>query len=445
MADGYTARKALVDFGFVNGWLYGDALPDDDFLFETLLETMGRISDYATSGALEKSPADPYAFAKFIYDVGKLRGLLWSHPIPQAVSEALGRLLRFVTGCEEFPCLLIGHESSSESKAEMLSDGARDALLHAASEGKCLFRLGLCGGVDATQDAIVRYTCQGLGATDFAEAKEWSEEARREWEVEQKAGAAEPAVESTKAKVAPPQDDAEPDSTAVPQALALDLSVNPFNPSGKRGTREWTPEQRETQANRARGQKKPPFDSDFDSVKGDFDAGMSTGAIGKKWGCSDTHIRNFLTRHGVDPRRSKNSPRAEVSEEHETGQNAQESESLGENQAQQPQALDVESDAGNVFELIDEDEEQADGEAAVSEPDLDSRRITVSLPGRAGMVDRQLTDSDWPDIKEMLSRGRDQKAIASDYDVDPEDLHFFIASNQRREAKQPPGEAHAPL
>lgn len=65
-------------------------------------------------------------------------------------------------------------------------------------------------------------------------------------------------------------------------------------------------------------------------------------------------------------------------------------------------------------------------------------RITVPTPRRKS----QLTDADWPEIKTMLADGRSREAIASDYDEEVEDLDFFIASSERREAKSP-GEAGA--
>lgn len=73
-------------------------------------------------------------------------------------------------------------------------------------------------------------------------------------------------------------------------------------------------------------------------------------------------------------------------------------------------------------------------------------RLTVAHPGYAGKrEDGQINDEDWPHIKARLDGGDTPRAIASDYDVDPADVDFFIASHQRREAKQSPGESHAPL
>jgi hypothetical protein len=50
--------------------------------------------------------------------------------------------------------------------------------------------------------------------------------------------------------------------------------------------------------------------------------------------------------------------------------------------------------------------------------------------------DGTLTDSDWPDIKARLARGDGLTDIAGDYDLDEEDLSYFVESWRRREAKQ---------
>lgn len=86
----------------------------------------------------------------------------------------------------------------------------------------------------------------------------------------------------------------------------------------------------------------------------------------------------------------------------------------------------------------EEQPDEADSQPAAPAFTEAELRITVPVPRRKS----QLADDDWPEIKEMLAAGRDRKLIASDYDEDPEDLDFFIASCQRREAKSP-GEAGA--
>lgn len=78
-------------------------------------------------------------------------------------------------------------------------------------------------------------------------------------------------------------------------------------------------------------------------------------------------------------------------------------------------------------------------------PAIDHERLITVHNGYAGKRDpgQPLTDDDWPDIKVRLAKSPDRRAIAGDYDVDLEDLNFFIASCQRREGKSP-GEAPAP-
>lgn len=71
-------------------------------------------------------------------------------------------------------------------------------------------------------------------------------------------------------------------------------------------------------------------------------------------------------------------------------------------------------------------------------------KLVTDHSGFAGKRDpgQPLTDDDWPDIKARLAKSPDRRAIASDYDVELDDLNFFIASCQRREGKTP-GEALA--
>ena len=79
-------------------------------------------------------------------------------------------------------------------------------------------------------------------------------------------------------------------------------------------------------------------------------------------------------------------------------------------------------------------------------PAVDPTRLITVHNGFAGnREDGQLRDEDWPDIKSRLARGETKAAIAGDYEAELEDLDYFIASCQRREAKRSLGEAPAPL
>ena len=199
--------------------------------------------------------------------------------------------------------------------------------------------------------------------------------------------------------------------TSLPQAQSKETTTDP---------RGWTPERRAAQAERAKDRRKRPFDEDFEAVKADFDAGMSPAAIGRKWGCSDTHIRNFFMNHGVDPRRGRRRDR-------DGGQS-------------EPSVEQHEAPRAAVSEFSEE--------PAVTESPQ-PHRLMLAHPGYAGRrKDGQLVESDWPDIREMLAQGRTHSAIAGDFDVEVEELDFFIASQRRREGKEasrPSGEAPAPL
>src|SRR5262249_26473806 len=134
----------------------------------------------------------------------------------------------------------------------MLSDHARDILSETTGEGRCPFRSGLNGEIDATPEAIARYVQQELGAMSRDEADQWAGEARQEWKSEQASQPADTTTEIEGIDAIHAEESVErlPDNTS--QAPAVTRPVNPFNPSGKKGKREWTPEQRAEQAERAR-------------------------------------------------------------------------------------------------------------------------------------------------------------------------------------------------
>lgn len=74
---------------------------------------------------------------------------------------------------------------------------------------------------------------------------------------------------------------------------------------------------------------------------------------------------------------------------------------------------------------------------------VDTDRLLTVHNGYAGKRDDgTLTESDWPDIKARLAKSPDRRAIASDYDVDIDDLNAFITMHQGREARSS-GEAQA--
>lgn len=407
----YTMKNAIVDLGFIEAYARVTHLPGDDIWFDAFLDALGRVEVFVRAGHLLGGHSSPADLSAFLYDIGFLRGSIWNDKIPYSISEAIKNVIALVSGHHD------QYTDRPEPKEEMLSDSDRDVLLNAAEQGECLFSIPLRGGISATQDAIVRYTAQELGAADFREAKEWSEQATREHEAARDPEAVESAPDGTGGEPPPPIKDAEPNAPIASNAPEQSFPVNPFNPNGKRGQRDWTPEQRAEAAERARNQhkEKPPLDSDLEAVKADWEAGVPFAQIGRKWNCSDAHIRNFLKKHGINPNRGRANPKA----------------------IEQPAPDAAEADMATAVATIEE-EEAADFPAAITLPE------PASTPS-------PLDPDDWPDIQQMLATGKSRQAIASDYDVLVDDLNAFIEAQLkatqeriREKAKeQPLGESLA--
>jgi hypothetical protein len=506
MSSDYGAKRAIADLGFIEAYSRMANLPGNDIWFEAFMEALNRIEAFVHKGYLLNGGASPEELSGFLYDVGFMRGSIWNDKIPYAVSETLKSVVDFLTGHAAW-CSI-----RPEPKEEMLSDHARDVLSYEASEGRCLFRPGLGGEIDATPEAVSRYVQQELGAMDRNEAEQWAEEARQKWEAEQPSQPLAPSADLSQAEAAPTEEvSAQAESLSQPHVVSQ--PVNPFNPSGKMGRREWTPEQRAAQAERAKNYaKEHPLirDDQLDEVKADFESGMSWSKIGRKLGCSGGNVRNFLKKHGVDvirdrskseamqsadrtggrpslteeqiqtiiSEKAKGTPSKEIGEmidrsqhavdvkyselkkeghvpeyhlaqeaieERKAAANAQRAESMRAYHARREGVSSGEAGDSDGNVTIDETDAESEVPSIVPEP-TPPHRLTVAHPDYAGKrEDGQVNDDDWPDIKTRLDRGDTRRAIASDYDVELEDLDFFISSNQRREAKQPPGEARAPL
>ncbi len=258
MAD-YTLKHALIDIGFLVGYLkmaiVSKQIADED---EGLWYLLEQVDDLAVKGRLHDNQSPEEADRMLVMSVGELKGRIWHTPVAHAVSDAIDRLsLHYANhwiGADEAADNL----QPVEALGDKLSDHQRHQLTGAAintdedtSSPEFAERIG------APLEGVVSYW-QSLGVIEEDEAVELLNNA---------AGAAQ--------KSAPTP----------------------------RNTREWTPEQRAAAAERAKGQKKPPFDNDLESVKADFDSGMPLDRIGRKFGCSGSHIRNFLSKHGIDPRR----------------------------------------------------------------------------------------------------------------------------------------------
>lgn len=134
----YTAKQALIDLGFIDGYLHEtDNLPRDWCMFESLFDALERIEEYAVKGHLVACPPTDSPYPQFLHDLGFVRGLIWSHPISSAVSEAIGRVIGFATDSDDFPCrLLDGCGESAESPEHRLCDDQRNMAIETALAGE---------------------------------------------------------------------------------------------------------------------------------------------------------------------------------------------------------------------------------------------------------------------------------------------------------------------
>lgn len=493
----YTIKNAIVDLGFVDGCIRENR-PDDLRMLEPLEMALDRLESN-TGGNLDEP--------RLLHDLGFVRGVMWLKPMPGAYSQAMDRLTEFfVEGKVEWyqlPQVWTGREHedpvlSDDLRTELNQTYIVDGPDAAAEEAEK-------AGVTEPLFRIIPPEIRHGGAVEIAEPQAEAKPA----------GQSEKCRPTEKPQVMQEDQKSAGDTSAPPETLQPEPIVerkellpappfNPHNPNGKRGRRVWTDEQRSAAAERAKGQKKPPFDEHFAEVKADFDAGMSPGAIGKKWGCSDGHIRNFLKKHGIDPRR----PKITTSAYHPTPR--AEYEWTDESRAKLFELLDQSMTWADIGERLDRTPAACrsmhlllvkEGKAPPKKPpassaitpediaevqdmlDRDSsyeeigewfgcdaeavrrfceahRLIPAHLAEKAkkGYEERQaalansdrspasrwkpnpIDPNDWPDIQQMLATGRSREAIASDYDVPVEDLNAFI-DDRLKMREPPPGES----
>ncbi len=128
MAD-YNARMAIVDLGFIDGYARIAGFPDDDAIFECIMDALQRIEEFACSGKLLSGMEQRDETASLVlHDLGFVRGWLWTKPIPVAVSEALVRVIRFLTETSEWLESTLNHEQKFEPENKRLSDDQRDKI-----------------------------------------------------------------------------------------------------------------------------------------------------------------------------------------------------------------------------------------------------------------------------------------------------------------------------
>lgn len=115
----YGENNCIVDLGFVDGCIRGNA-PSDSTFFDCILHVLEEMEDDAVSGK--------YASKKLIHNLGFVRGILWKAPMPGAYSDAMDRLMEYlVEGAVEWyqlPQPFTGREHEDP----VLSDELRDEI-----------------------------------------------------------------------------------------------------------------------------------------------------------------------------------------------------------------------------------------------------------------------------------------------------------------------------
>jgi hypothetical protein len=227
-----------------------------------------------------------------------------------------------------------------------------------------------------------------------------------------------------------------------PSAIAA--SFNPFNPNGKRGRREWTPEQRAAQSERARAMQlsKPPLvpDDAFESVRADWEAGTSFDAIGRKYGCSGGHIRNFLKKHGVDPRRTKADlpayqaiPREEYEWKEEDKQRViqMRSEGIGWRQIGEVMGRTGSSCSAMYHHYLDNHPEI---EAKTQTKEEFNAAVSAGLTEAWAKKARKITEDDIETVREMVAAGTSMNAIGDHFSCGHQSvIHFCKKHGIRRD------------
>ena len=441
----YNAKMAIIDIGFIDGYCRTIDLPEDEAFFEHILDSFEKLEGYAAGGKMLL--ADSLAaseMSRLLFELGFIRGWLWTKPTPDAVSEAFDRLTIFFASNH-----VVHSGRMQEPVGQMVSDELRDLAGCVAYGGLAVEDLS-----DIMPEQVVNRVIDAAEGDRPLPFHQWNEP-----------------ITHTDATAAEQRPDPELNPLASGEQEALPETAD-IKKGEAQGT-SWTPERRAEAAKRATGQRKPPFDEDFADVRAAFDAGISCSKIARKWGCSEQHIRNFLMKHGVDPRRTVQSKKAALPEtvavdpspedggavipaETSEVEQAESDENPAQPNSDGGVLGDYFKERGEVDEAegleVSDDETEAPpvplNESASTAP----HRLTTKFPDYAGKrEDETLLASDWPDIQTMLANGSSRVKIAGDYDVPVKILDSFIevqleAARKRRLAKEPPsGEARAPL
>ena len=434
----YSTKNAILDLGFVDGCVRENCSRELQ-MQEPLEIALDRMEQAAVSGKLE----DP----QFLYDLGFVRGVIWLDPMPGAYSLAMDRLMEyFVEGAVDWyqlPQPFIGREHKDPSLSEDLRDEIQsDYVLEGREYAE--ETANRAGFTDPYLiDRIIPPKC-GDGSLSV-----WGINPAQEQEAEADLPTvADQTDEATQAGV----DDGDKkemlnDRRSAHHSISDDRVEEIRKMSGTMTDDEIAIETKTSRSTVLRFRETHGIEKD----KGPRDgcgrpsyewepwqkqkliemklAGHSYGEISEAVGKTRSQCSGmwFWEKKKLEAASDERGDDGLVNDKIEP-------------EVEEPKSEELEADLSE-----DEESEEVDQAEAVPEPSP-PQGLTLAHPGYAGKrEDGQLQDEDWPDIKARLAKGDTRRAIAGDYDAELEDLDFFIASNQRREAKQPPGEARAPL
>ncbi|MCE9567408.1 MAG: hypothetical protein K8U57_35860 [Planctomycetes bacterium] len=443
----YTAKQVLVDLGFIDGYLHEtDHLPRDWCMFETLFDALQRIEEYALEGHLTGCPPTQSSYARFLHDLGFLRGLIWSQPISSAVSEAIGRVIGFATSSDDFPCrLLDGCGDKAEPSELRLSDEQRHTAGETAISGKDAHTAEFAVSIGATHHGVLDHW-RKMGAMTRAEVEEELKGATSPL-VPADQTSTEPGTQREEARLpeyhAIPRDEYEWKPWQKQKLAEMKLAGKSYeeieavigkNPSQCRGM--WAVERKKLDLATP---ETPASEHDPDPL---LPSGWRQSQLDKlvevRLAGGSNHDASKAT--GMKPQKCSMMWRWEKKRRGlEVGD--VDPEPAGDDDAQAPSDSDVcvVSVKPDVFEMLTATTDDTTPEAAGHAPADRWKPSPIDV-------------AEWPDIQRMLATGRSREAIAGDYDVPVGDLDDFIADRlwetqerhrAKAEVKSPPGEARA--
>jgi hypothetical protein len=283
MSD-YSMKKALVDLGFIDGYVHATEFDFGD-LDESLWMALHRLENRFITGKIEPHLEDTHARAHCLHDLGFIRGMLWTTPIPHAIAEALDRIIGYALGDDDFCSILTQWDDMAEPIAEQLSHEQRNATLQTGGNGDDACSADVARSLGAPHAGVLNVS-RKLGVMNKDEIK--------------KKLAKGPAPKDQPESCPNPVDGSDPLNRPEPDAPSLQpIGSMDLRPSAR------TPERRAAQAERTKNRPRLVPESSLEAVKADWESGMPFDQIGSKHRCSASHIRNFLKKHGIDPRRGR--------------------------------------------------------------------------------------------------------------------------------------------